>query len=399
MPTPAISFLLTIGILFLFSKTVGILLSRVRIPSVVGEIAGGIIIGPYALGQFLNSLFHTPVMVINGEVSLFSEIAVILIIFSAAAENGMSGLRKAGFAAPLVATFGALTPMLFGIYFYLATGQHFSAALLLGAAMAATSLAVTVEVMQRMKERYETETNLILNASALDDVVSIIVLAVALTIISTGSITVEHVISVTIGTTVTWLLMLLLSVTLIPQFIKILYRLHEDTLIESASLAIAFAMSSISTIVGLTPVVGAYLGGISLGTSNAKEIASRVATVLKNSLGPLFFAVIGAELNISIFLDPAVLIGILVLTAIAVAGKVLGAFFPSLLHLRNARSALMVGVAMIPRGEVGLVIAGIALQDNLLPQSIYAEIIGMIMITTIVGPIWIQRLFERSKGD
>jgi len=394
----SVDLLLTIGILFLFSKTVGILLNRVGAPTVVGEILGGIIIGPYVLGNIINSFFHTQVIQINGTVTLFSEIAVILIIFSAAAENGFSGLRHAGIYAVLIATLGALFPMLLGIYFFIATGRTLSIALLLGAAMAATSLAVTVQTISRLKERFEEETNLILNASAMDDVVSIIMLAVALTVITTGTLTPAHIFFITLGVTVTWLIMLVVALTIIPQFIKALSRLKEDSLIESASLAIAFAMSSISTLVGLTPVVGAYLGGISLGSSTAKEIASRVANVLKNSIGPLFFAVIGAELDIRVLLNPVVLTGIVLITAIAIGGKIAGVFIPAYFKSRDVQSAYRTGVSMVPRGEVGLAIAGIALQNNLLPQSAYAEIIGMVIITTLIGPIWMQRLYMVGRS-
>ncbi len=392
--------LLTIGILFFFAKIVGILLKRLGIPSVVGEILGGMLIGPFAVGGLLNSLFGTGIIVIGPTVELFSQVAVIIIIFSAAAESGLAGLRRAGLQAVLVAAGGAFLPFLLGFYFFLILGRSIPVAVLLGSAMAATSLAVTAQSLSRLEEKYGEETNLIINAAAIDDVISIILLAVALTIVNStqGSIGAFDVFLIALGATATWFIMLIASLTIIPQLIKAISRLRDDSLLESASLAIAFALSSISTIAKLSTVVGAYLAGISMSSSQAREHAQRFGNILKNSLGPLFFAVIGAQLDFMSFADINVVAGITALTGIAVVGKVFGAGILAMPKFRNFSSAMRIGVAMIPRGEVGLVIAGIALQNNLLSQSLYAEIIGMVMATTIIGPIGLEKLYHVGRS-
>lgn len=392
--------LLTIGILFFFAKVVGIVLKRYGIPSVVGEILGGMLIGPYAVGHLLNQLFGTGIIVIDPTVELFSQVAVIIIIFSAAAESGLAGLRKAGYHAVLVAIGGAVLPFILGFYFFLVLGRSIPVAILLGSAMAATSLAVTAQSLSRLSEKYGDETNLIINAAAIDDVISIILLAVALTIVTSTQVSIGpfDVFLIVVGATATWFVMLIASLTIIPQLIKAISRLKDDTLLESASLAIAFALSSISTIARLSTVVGAYLAGISMSSSQAKEHAQRFSNILKNSLGPLFFAVIGAQLDFLSFLNGYVLLGVLALTAIAVFGKVVGAGFLSLPKFRSVSSAIRIGVAMVPRGEVGLVIAGIALQNQLLSQSLYAEIIGMVMATTIIGPIGLEKLYHVGRS-
>ena len=394
----SVSPLLTIGILFFFAKVMGILLKRVGIPTVVGEIIGGMIIGPFAIGGLLNQLFSATIINVDSTVELFSQVAVILIIFSAAAESGMSGLRRAGFEAVLVAIGGAVLPFIMGFYFFFAIGRSLPAAILLGSTMAATSLAVTSQSLSRLEEKYGEEADLIISSAAIDDIVSIIILAVALTILTTGTIQPADVFLIVVGTTVTWFIMLIASLTVIPQFIKVISRLKDESLLESASLAIAFALSSISTLANLSPVVGAYLGGLSMSRTQAREHAMKFTNALNSALGPLFFAVIGAELNFITFLNVYVLLGIIVLSAIAVGGKAIGAGIPAMVKFRDFQSAFRVGVAMIPRGEVGLVIAGIALQRDLLPQSLYAEIIGMVVVTTIIGPIGLERLYHVGRS-
>ncbi len=394
----SVSPLLTIGILFFFAKVMGILLKRVGIPTVVGEIIGGMIIGPFAIGGLLNQLFSATIINVDSTVELFSQVAVILIIFSAAAESGMSGLRRAGFEAVLVAIGGAVLPFIMGFYFFFAIGRSLPAAILLGSTMAATSLAVTSQSLSRLEERYGEEADLIISSAAIDDIVSIIILAVALTILTTGTIQPADVFLIVVGTTVTWFIMLIASLTVIPQFIKVISRLKDESLLESASLAIAFALSSISTLANLSPVVGAYLGGLSMSRTQAREHAMKFTNALKSALGPLFFAVIGAELNFITFLNVYVLLGIIALSAIAVVGKAIGAGIPAMLKFREFQSAFRVGVAMIPRGEVGLVIAGIALQRGILSQSLYAEIIGMVVVTTIIGPIGLERLYHVGRS-
>ncbi len=192
--------------------------------------------------------------------------------------------------------------------------------------------------------------------------------------------------------------MLIASLTVIPQFIKVISRLKDESLLESASLAIAFALSSISTLANLSPVVGAYLGGLSMSRTQAREHAMKFTNALNSALGPLFFAVIGAELNFITFLNVYVLLGIIALSAIAVVGKAIGAGIPAMVKFREFQRAFRVGVAMIPRGEVGLVIAGIALQRGILSQSLYAEIIGMVVVTTIIGPIGLERLYHVGRS-
>ena len=287
------------------------------------------------------------------------------------------------------------TPVILGFYFYIATGKSLAGAILIASTMAATSLAITVQSMERFKEKYGAEANLIFNAAAIDDVISVIILAVALTVLSTGrALSTISVFVIVITATFTWFVMLVASLTIIPQFIKIVARMKDDSLLESASLAVAFAMSSISAFVGLSTVVGAYLGGISMAGSQAREHARRFSNILKDALGPLFFAVIGAELNFANFLDPYTLLGMALLTLIAVLGKVVGAGTPAFVKFKRARSSLRVGMAMVPRGEVGLVIAGIALEQGVVSRSLYAEIIGMVLLTSIIGPILLQRLYH-----
>ncbi len=395
MTLQATSPLLTIGILFFFSKVVGLLVRRFHLPSVIGEIMGGAIIGPYALGGYIDTWTHIDLIDVNSTVLLFSQVAVVLIIFSAASENGLTGLRQAGIFAALVAIGGAIVPVVLGFYFYIATGRSLAGAILLASTMAATSLAITVQSLERFKEKYGDEANLIFNAAAIDDVVSVIILAVALTVLSTGrALSTFAVFEIIVAATFTWFVMLVASLTIIPQFIKVVARMKDDSLLESASLAVAFAMSSISAYVGLSTVVGAYLGGISMAGSQAREHARRFSGVLKDALGPLFFAVIGAELNLANFLDVYTLLGMMLLTLMAVFGKVAGSGLMSFLKFRNVRSMLRVGVAMVPRGEVGLVIAGIALEQGVVTQSIYAEIIGMVLLTSVIGPILLQRLYH-----
>ncbi len=387
--------LLTIGILFFFAKMLGIVAKRFRLPSVIGEILGGAILGPFAIGGYIDSWSGIDLINVDSTVLLFSQVAVVLIIFSAAAENGFSGLRQAGIYAVLVAVGGAILPVILGFYFYIATGKSLAGAILIASTMAATSLAITVQSLERFKEKYGAEANLIFNAAAIDDVISVIILAVALTVLSTGrALSTISVFVIVITATFTWFVMLVASLTIIPQFIKIVARMKDDSLLESASLAVAFAMSSISAFVGLSTVVGAYLGGISMAGSQAREHARRFSNILKDALGPLFFAVIGAELNFANFLDPYTLLGMALLTLIAVLGKVVGAGTPAFVKFKRARSSLRVGMAMVPRGEVGLVIAGIALEQGVVSRSLYAEIIGMVLLTSIIGPILLQRLYH-----
>jgi len=181
-----------------------------------------------------------------------------------------------------------------------------------------------------------------------------------------------------------WTAMLVASLMIIPRAMNAIKR---PELIESSSLAAAFAMSGISVMVGLSPVVGAYLAGISVGESLVKERARSFSQTLESSLGPLFFATLGAEVPLQEFLNPSIDLGVLIVTSIAVATKALGAMMFSLPFTRKPRDSALIGAMMIPRGEVGLVIAATGYSMGIITPQLYSETVLMIMATTLLGPL------------
>ncbi|MFP3044461.1 MAG: cation:proton antiporter [Thermocladium sp.] len=378
--------LITVGILVSVSKIIGVAFERIGINHIVGEILGGMIMGPYAAGLLINTLLYRFIgfnlIDINDYVLAISDIALIFLIFSSGVGEGFAPLRRSGGKGLVVAVGGAAVPFMAAYYYYFMEIHDVKAAMLLGATFMATSTAVVVKLLDNVENRNVRE--LIYNAVVLDDVVGIVSLAVVLTLATASHVSIRLAIETAVALVAVWTAMLVASLMIIPRAMNAIKR---PELIESSSLAAAFAMSGISVMVGLSPVVGAYLAGISVGESLVKERARSFSQTLESSLGPLFFATLGAEVPLQEFLNPSIDLGVLIVTSIAVATKALGAMMFSLPFTRKPRDSALIGAMMIPRGEVGLVIAATGYSMGIITPQLYSETVLMIMATTLLGPL------------
>lgn len=389
--------LITVSILVSTSKALGVALERVGINHIVGEMLGGIIIGPYAVGYLINKslsgLLGFNVININDYVIAISDIALIFLIFSSGVGEGFAPLRRSGSKGLVVAVGGAVVPFAAAYYYFAATLHDPKVAMLLGATFMATSTAVVVKMLDSVKDG--TIKELVYNAVILDDVVGIVSLAVVLTLATAAKVTIRIALETAAALVAVWATMLVLSLLIIPRAMNAIRR---PELIESSSLAVAFAMSGISVLVGLSPVVGAYLAGISVGESLVRERARAFSQIIEQSLGPLFFATLGAELPLTDLLNPSIALEAIIITAIAMATKALGAMAFSLPFTRKIKSSAAIGEMMIPRGEVGLVIAATGYSMGLLTPQLYSEAILMIMLTTLIGPFLTGRSSNGSHN-
>ncbi len=379
--------LITVGVLVSASKVLGVAFEKAGINHIVGEMLGGMIMGPYALGYIINDALRGVagfnLININNYVIAISDIALIFLIFSSGVGEGFAPMRRSGGRGLVVAVGGAVVPFAAAYYYYHYVALYdVKAAMLLGATFMATSTAVVVKMLDRVGDRDSRE--LVYNAVVLDDVVGIISLAVVLTLVTAAKVTIRAALETAAGLIAVWGLMLVLSLLIIPRAMNALKR---PELIESSSLAAAFAMSGISVIVGLSPVVGAYLAGISVGESLIRERAKAFSQTIEESLGPLFFAVLGAQIPLANFLNPGVDLGVITMTAIAMATKALGAMAFSLPFTRKIKNSAAIGAMMIPRGEVGLVIAATGFDMGVITPQLYTEVTMMIMLTTLLGPL------------
>ncbi|RDD53553.1 MAG: hypothetical protein BA066_03790 [Candidatus Korarchaeota archaeon NZ13-K] len=160
---------------------------------------------------------------------------------------------------------------------------------------------------------------------------------------------------------------------------------------KTIAVSLGLGMASAVGAIGLSPLVEAYAAGISIGESRWREEIRELVSDLEEIFGSIFFAYLGTMLNLRVFTDPKVVGFVLVLTALAMVGKFAGTALPALLAL-SPREAVGLGIGMMPRGELGLIVASIGLTTNVLGSETYAEIIGMVALTTLISPILLERV-------
>jgi len=393
---PIIRAIVDISILVAFAKILAGLMARFDMPEVLGELFAGIVLGPFALGSL--QIWGEPLVAFNEHVLAFAEIGAILILFVAGLEVGFAQFRALGSQSLVIGACGVLVPFLLGVYVVLVVPlppTDLPAALIVGAALTATSIAITMRTLEELGALDSIEGRLMINAAVIDDVLGLIVLSIVISIITTGvTPSPAEATWVVLRTLGLWLGLLLSVVYIGSRLLTLSKKWVARGTIEMAATALCFGSAALSAAIGLHPIVGAFSAGMAIAESKVlaqvREYIGKVSLVFS----PIFFGVIGARLNLWA-LTPMSIYGMLLILAIAIISKVVGCGIPAALATRSSRIGARVGVGMISRGEVGLIVGGIGLAAGAINQDVYAQIVAMAVITTIVTPILLRRSFGR----
>ncbi len=391
---PILRAILTISVLIFFAKIFAGAFSSFRLPPVLGELMAGMIFGPYALGSGI-IVFGEPLVVLNEFVDAFAEIGVIMILFSAGLEMGAASLRKSGVWAFIVALGGAIIPFFVGYYFYVFLGYPETVSLLMGAVMVATSIAISVRILEDFNALKTDEGTLLINSAVIDDVLGIIILAVVSSIVleTGGQVDLLSAIRTSVIFFIIWGLMLIASVYIVPRIIDQVSVIRAEGAVEAAAIGSAFIMAAVAGGLGLSPIIGSYAAGMAVAESKALPRIRDFTRHINQIFSPVFFTVIGARMNITLF-NETVILGIALLTILAILTKFSGTFLTALPKLRSVAKSARLGMGMVPRGELGLIIAAIGLNRNIIPEPIYIEAVGMVILTSLIAPIILSKMYE-----
>lgn len=393
-----VSGILTVSILIFFAKILAGLFSRFRIPAVLGEMSAEVILGPSALGAYLVFSGHS-LIEISDFVLFFAEVGAILILFSAGLEMTFAEFRAAGFNSFIIGTLGVVLPFFSGFYLTLLVGYPFTSALIVAATLTATSIAITLKVLEELKKAGEIEAKVMINSAVVDDVLGLAVLAVVVSVIEVGRApTVLEVASKLTTILLLWLALLVVVVLTVPRLLKLLPKWRVEGTDEAAATVICFGSASIAALLGLSPIVGAYAAGMGLAGSHALKTVREYIEKINLVFAPVFFAVIGASLNFGSFSPPAVTL-LLLLVAAAVLSKIVGCGVPAMVLLKNRTLGWRIGAGMVSRGEVGLVIAGIGLTSGVVEEEVYAALIGVVILTTVLSPILLKYAYRAPRRE
>jgi Kef-type K+ transport system membrane component KefB len=389
---PIMRAIVTIGVLVFFAKIFASAFSSLKLPPVIGELLAGIVLGPYALGSGI-LIFGEPLVVLNEYVDAFAEIGAIMLLFSMGLEMGLASLRETGIWAVLVATLGAIIPFITGYGFYSLCGLSMTSALFIGAIMVATSLAISSKILEDLDLLRTEEGTLLVNAAVIDDVLGVAILAIVTAIITHGVISIYEAAKIVIAFFILWLAMVGIGAFILPRVMERTMALEAEGAVEAAAVASAFILAAIAGGLGLSPIIGAYAAGMAIAESKALRHVKEFIRHVNMIFSPIFFTVVGARMNLGIITDQ-VLVGILVMAALAIVSKFAGGFAGAMLRLRSRLKSARVGVGMIPRGELGLIIASLALSKGVIGQDLYAQAVWMVVLTSIIAPIILSKMYR-----
>jgi Kef-type K+ transport system membrane component KefB len=324
-------------------------------------------------------------------------LAAIVILFVAGLEITPREFLKGGLSSFTVGALGVIVPFFVGYFVFSLYGLEALETLLIATALTATSIAISIQVLSSLGKMQTKEARLILGAAIVDDILAIAVLSVVLTMLQTGNTTPDII-------EITFLILKILGlfVALLVGSIVILPRiLHREKLwksqgsIEGIITAIFFGGAGIAALVGLSPIVGAFAIGMEVASTRLIKQVEEYVHKLQIIFAPLFFAIIGAQVDLrGINQDVLLIAGILV--AIAIGTKVLGCGLPSLIFLKDKSKAMRVGIGMVSRGEVGLIVAGVGATSGVVSGDVYTAIIVMVAVTTIITPIWLKKSYQKE---
>ena len=388
---------ISLSVLLFAAKIFAELFARIKLPIVLGELVAGIIVGPFALGGL--ALFNgEPLVVLNETIIFIGEISAIVILFIAGLEITPREFLRGGAASFIVGSIGVIVPFFVGYYTFTLYGLAALESVLIATALTATSIAISVQVLSELGKMQTEEAKIILGAAIVDDILAIAALSVVTTMVQTGNLSpdVSEITFLILKILGLFVALLVGAIILVPRILHIERLWRSKGSVEGITTAAFFGAAGIAAFIGLSPIVGAFSVGMAVASTRVIKQIGEYVSKLEIIFAPLFFAIIGAQLDLrGININILYLAGLIV--AIAIITKLAGCSIPSLIFLKDKAKAMKVGVGMISRGEVGLIIAGVGISSGVLTSDIYTSIIIMVAATTIITPIWLKIMYKKEE--
>lgn len=359
---------------------------RLRQPALIGQILAGFLIGPSVLHWLAPS----------GSLDFMAEIGVMFLLFETGLETQPEEILEHGVMSFLVAVMGVLTPLALGWWFARAVGENAITARFVGTLLTATSIGITAQVLADFHASRTTFGRVILGAAVLDDILGLLALS-TLSSFAGSHARIFNLLLTIAFVSVFFVLVLVLRRTAWPRMNRRMRGWRARTPIWSFSLVLLLGFSAMSAYVGLAAVIGAFLAGIFLSESQEIEPLRQQARAVGSFAVPFFLANIGLRMNANDLFSRRSLLLISAITLIAIFSKLVAC---GLAALRLGRGdALRVGLGMIPRGEVGIVVAGQSLRIAAIPRAYYSISIAMAVLTSIIGPLLLRLALKPHPAE
>lgn len=412
--------LLSLVVIYLASKIGGELSNQMGLPPILGELAGGVVVGisglhllvfPEAGANSSNSVIMNFLQATAGLgpneasvifktqseiLSVFAELCVLVLLFRIGLESNLSELLKVSVQAALVAVAGVTIPFAAGTVGLTALfGVPVLPAIFAGAALTATSISISCRVLSELGRLNSKEGQIILGAAVLDDFLGIIILAAVARLATTGELDVNNVLYLTISAS-----SFLLGAILLGRFFNKSFVTIADKLVTRGRLVIpaftfALSMAYFATAIHFEGILGAFAAGLVLEETDKREELQQQVMPITDLLVPIFFVIVGARIDLGVLnpANPSNREGLLIATflvVVTILGKVVAGFT---VFGQTQINRLAIGVGMIPRGEVVLVFAAVGSANGVLSKPLEAAIITMVILTTFLAPLLLRFVF------
>jgi len=391
------NFFLTLFLILVTARILGELFARLGIPSVLGELAAGILLGVSVLG----------VVQVNDVLKVLAEIGILLLLFEIGLDTDVQRLKDAGAKSIVVALLGVVFPFaggaLLSLYLFDLT---LVTALFIGGTLTATSIGITMRVLKDLQREHTSVAQIVIGAAVIDDIIGVIILV----FIYDYSINLELSMTNTLNTTMFIVLFLLIAPTIANVMSNLVKKFDKHKkmpgLIPTIIVSLIALFAYLSHLFGAPEILGSFAAGIALsrrfilpfglGLKHDDEFLEKVQRSIRPisyMFTPIFFVMVGLSINLKVIDFTSMQFWYFALTFlfVAVVGKYIGVF---LLRSTTTLEKALIGISMIPRGEVGLIFAELGRVNGILDNQIYAVLIFVIIVTTIVPPFLLKWLFR-----
>jgi Kef-type K+ transport system membrane component KefB len=387
-------------------KLGGELFERLGLPAVLGELSAGILLGNLLLVHF----YQAEPLKTDPTIAALAEIGVIILLFEVGLESDLKEMLEVGWSSLLVATLGVVAPFFLGwaVAAYFLPGEGTLAHIFIGATLCATSVGITARVFKDLGKLRSREARIILGAAVIDDVLGLLILAV----VSGTILSVVDIVVIALKSVFFLVGSLALGQLLVPRLLRGASRFETRGVLLTLAISFCLLLSWAAARVGLAPIIGAFAAGLILDEVHYQREGGRVEWGLNDLLQPvstvlvpIFFVLMGMRVDLRLFTDINLLGLAVVLTVAAIVGKQICSFG---VVERNV-DRLSVGFGMIPRGEVGLIFAGIGatlmlptstgVLEPVIGPSTFGAVVIMVIITTLVTPIVLKWALNRRETE
>jgi len=393
---PVAGLVLSLALILLVAKLGGDLASRIGQPAVLGELLGGILLGNVPL--FGHSLMER--LKSDPTLDMLARIGALILLFEVGLESTVAQMLRVGMSSLLVATIGVIGPFIlgYGVAAWLVPGSSAYEHAFIGTVLCATSVGITARVFKDLGKVQAPEARIVLGAAVIDDVLGLLVLAVVVAI-ATAADKGQALSGIAIGITIAKAVMFVVGAIVVgrllsPRLFRLAARLRARGVLVAVGLSFCFVLAWLSDEVGLAPIVGAFAAGLVLEDVHSREFTGRGERALDQLiepisyfLVPIFFVLMGARTDLFALANPQILGLAAAITVAALAGKQIC----GLAVLEKGLDRVFVGLGMIPRGEVGLVVASIGQQlsvhgQPMIDSATFSAVVIMVMVTTLLTP-------------